>query len=63
MRLYELMGEYPDGNTFHSYVMVNDSRDAIAMAQGIKKVTTVHSISVYDLDEDRCIFCDELKTP
>ncbi len=63
MELYEIIGEYPDSNTFHSYVLVNDPRDAIALAQGIRKVTTVHSVAVYAMDDDRCIFCDELKTP
>lgn len=63
MELYEIRGEYPDKNRFHSYVVVDDQRDAIAMAQGIRKVTTVKRVAVYSMDDCRCVFYDELNVP
>lgn len=61
MELYEIRGEYPDNHHFHSYVVVDDQRYAIAMAQGIRKVTTVKRVAVYSMDDCRCVFYDELK--
>lgn len=62
MELYEIRGEYPNSDRFHSYVVVDDQRDAIAMAQGIRKVTTVKRVAVYSMDDLRCVYYDELKT-
>lgn len=61
MELYEIRGEYPDKHRHRSYVMVEDQRDAIAIAQGLRKVTTIKRIAVYAVDDNRCIFYDELK--
>lgn len=63
MELYEIIGEYPNSDRFHSYVVVDDLRDAIAMAQGIRKVTTVHRVAVHSMDDCRCVFYDELNMP
>ncbi len=63
MELYEIRGEYPNSDHFHSYVVVDDQRDAIAMAQGIRKVTTVKRVAVYSMDDLRCVYYDELKVP
>lgn len=60
MELYEIRGEYPNNDHFHSYVMVDDVQDAVAMAQGIRKVTTVNRVAVYSMDDDRCVYYDEL---
>lgn len=60
MELYEIRGEYPDKHRFHSYVVVDGKSDAIAMAQGIRKVTTVKRVAVYAMDDLRCVFYDEL---
>lgn len=61
MELYEIRGEYPNESRFHSYVVVDDLRDAIAIAQGLRKVTTVKRVAVYSLDDYRCLFYDELR--
>ena len=63
MEHYVIRGDYPDKHHFHAYVVVNDLRDAIAMAQGIRKVTTVNRVSVYSMDDYRPVFHDELKVP
>lgn len=63
MELYEIRGQYPDKAFFHSVVAVDDQRDAIAMAQGIRKVTTVNRVAVYSMEDNRCVFYDILQTP
>ena len=63
MELFEIRGEYPNSDHFHSYVVVDYQRDAIAMAQGIRKVTTVKRVAVYSMDDLRCVYYDELKVP
>lgn len=60
MELYEIRGEYPDASCFLSYVVVDDIRDAVAMAQGLRKVTTVKRVAVYSMDDLRCVYYDEL---
>lgn len=61
MEGYDIRGEYPDGHIHRSIVFVTDQRDAIAIAQGLRKVTTIKIIAVYSLDDDRCIYYDKLK--
>lgn len=63
MDAYELRGEYPDKTRFRAVVAVEDQRDAIAMAQGLRKVTTIRRIAVYSAEDGRCVFYDELKMP
>lgn len=61
MGLYEIKGEYPNKNRHRSVVAVEDQRDAIAIAQGLRKVTTIKRIAVYAAEDGRCVFYDELK--
>lgn len=63
MELYEISGQYPNDDHFCSYVIVDDLRDAIAMAQGIRKVTTVKRVAVYAMSDYQCVYYDELKVP
>lgn len=63
MELYEIRGEYPNNDPFRSYVMVDDPRDAIAMAQGLRKVTTLYRVAVYSMEDNRCLFYDILQAP
>lgn len=63
MELYEIRGQYPDNAFFHSVVAVDDQRDAIAMAQGLRKVTTLYRVAVYSMEDDRCVFYDILQAP
>ena len=63
MELYEIRGEYPNNDRFHAHVIVDDQRDAIALAQGLRKVTTVKRVAVYSMDDYRPVYYDELKVP
>lgn len=63
MEIYEIRGEYPNNNRHRSVVVVEDQRDAIAMAQGLRKVTTIKRIAVYSAEDGRCVYYDELKVP
>lgn len=63
MELYEIRGQYPNNDFFHSVVAVDDQRDAIAMAQGIRKVTTVNKVAVYSMEDNRCVYYDILQAP
>lgn len=62
MEVYEIRGIYPNGNKFRSVVCVQDQRDAIAIAQGLRKVTTINVVAVYDLVDGRQVYYDKLKT-
>lgn len=62
MELYEIRGIYPNGYKFRSVVCVQDQRDAIAIAQGLRKVTTINVVAVYDLVDGRQVYYDQLKT-
>lgn len=61
MELYEIRGIYPNGEKFRSVVCVDDQRDAIAMAQGLRKVTTINVVAVYDIEDGHMVFFDTLK--
>ena len=61
MELYEIRGIYPDGTKFRAVVCVEDQRDAIAIAQGLRKVTTINVVAVYDVTDGRVVFYDKLK--
>lgn len=59
--IFEIRGEYPDGTKHRSFVVVEDQVDAIAIAQGLRKVTTIRRIAVYSCCDDRCVYYDELR--
>ena len=61
MELYEIKGDYPDRHCLKAYALVDDQRDAIAMAQGLLKSTTVRRVHVYSVEDYRCVYYDELK--
>lgn len=61
MELYEIKCEYPSLDFFRSYVVVDDRRDAIAMAKGAMRVTSAKRVAVYSMDDCRCIYYDEMK--
>ena len=63
MELYEIRGQYPNKDFFHAVVVVDDQRDAVALAQGIRKVTTVNKVAVYSMEDNRCVFYDILQAP
>ena len=58
---YEISGIYPNGDRYHAYVDTETSLDAIALAQGIRKVTTVKEIALFSMDDNRLIFHDKLQ--
>ena len=62
MERYEIRGIYPNDDRFHCYVEVEDQRDAIAIAQGIRKVTTIRIIAVYLCNDGHCVYYDKLRT-
>lgn len=62
METYEIRGTYPDGHHHKSIVVVEDQRDAIAIAQGLRKVTTINVIAVYDVVDGHMVFYDKLQT-
>ena len=62
MEIYEIRGIYPNDNKFRSVVCVEDQRDAIAIAQGLRKVTTLNVVAVYDIIDGRMVYYDKLKT-
>ena len=61
MERYEIKGIYPDNSPFHAYCDVEDQRDAIAIAQGLRKVTTIRRIALYADEDGRCVYYDELR--
>lgn len=61
MEIYEIRGIYPNGEKFHSVVCVEDQRDAIAIAQGLRKVTTINVVAVYDIIDGHMVYYDQLK--
>lgn len=61
MELYDIRGVYPNGKNFRAAVCVEDQRDAIAIAQGLRKVTTIEVIAIYDTIDGHVVFYDKLK--
>lgn len=61
MEIYEIRGIYPNSTKFRSVVCVEDQRDAIAIAQGLRKVTTIKVVAVYDIIDGHMVFYDKLK--
>lgn len=60
MENYSIMGVYPDESKLYAEVKVSWDLDAIAIAQGLLKVTTIRYIAVYDMRDSRCVFHDSL---
>ena len=60
MEVYEIRGIYPDHTKFRSVVCVEEYLDAIAIAQGLRKVTTINRIAVYDTIDGHMVYYDEL---
>lgn len=48
METYYLTGQYPDGEQFRAEVTVNNVRDAMILAQGAQRVTTLKYCDVVD---------------
>lgn len=61
MEGYEIRGLYPNGHRFRTFVNVEDQRDAIAIAQGLGKVTTINVIAVYAREDGRLVYYDKLR--
>lgn len=61
MEIYDIRGLYPNGRQHQSVVCVDDQRDAIAIAQGLRKVTTINEIAVYDVIDGHVVYYDKLK--
>lgn len=61
MEGYEIRGLYPDGHRFRAFVDVEDQRDAVAIAQGLRKVTTINVIAVYAREDGRLVYYDKLR--
>lgn len=61
MLQYNIHGIYPDGCYFYCRVEVSDLRDAIAIAQGLRKVTTIREVAVLSCVDARCVFHDRLQ--
>lgn len=62
MERYEIRGIYPNDAHFHAFIEVEDQRDAIAAAQGLRKVTTIRIVAVYAMEDGRCVYYDRLRT-
>ena len=58
---YEIQGIYPDGCQYHAFVDCENLVDAIALAQGIRKVTTVNEVVLFSMEDNRLVFQDKLK--
>lgn len=58
---YEIQGIYPDGCRYHAFVECETLVDAIALAQGIRKVTTVKEVALFSMEENRLVFHDKLQ--
>lgn len=58
---YEIKGIYPNNNHFYMIAFCESDTDARAVAQGIRKVTTVKEIAVYQMEHDHCIYYDKLE--
>ena len=61
MDRYEIRGIYPDGGNLTMFVDLDNDLDAMAVAQGLRKVTTINEVSVLTCDDGRCIFHDRLQ--
>lgn len=57
---YEIQGIYPDGCQYHAFVDCENLVDAIALAQGIRKVTTVKEVALFRMEDNRMVFHDKL---
>lgn len=53
---YLLLGSYPDGMVCRLEVTAYDDKDVMAVAQGLRKVTTMHTVSVWSQATGRLIF-------
>lgn len=53
---YIIQGFYPNDNEFRIEVTAYDDRDAMAVAQGLLKVTTLHSCYVIDAADGHKVF-------
>lgn len=58
---YEIQGIYPDGCQYHAFVDCENLVDAIALAQGIRKVSTVMEVTLFSMEDNRLVFHDKLK--
>lgn len=45
---YYISGQYPDGVQFRAEVTTNSLIDALALAQGVQKVTTLRYADLFD---------------
>lgn len=61
MERFEIRGIYPNGCNLTMYVETESDLDAMAVAQGLRKVTTIMEVAVLSCDDGRCIFHDRLK--
>lgn len=61
LHCYEIRGIYPDKEKFYCIAFCETDNDARAIAQGLRKVTTINEIAVYQMEEDHCIYYDRLK--
>lgn len=55
-RKYDIVGVYPDEAQFFAAVEVSCDKDAMALAQGLLKVTTMRAVYVYDAETANLIF-------
>lgn len=61
MEGYEIRGLYPNGHRFRAFVNVENMGDAIAIAQGLRKVTTIDVIAVYAREDGLQVYYDKLR--
>lgn len=61
LHCYEIRGIYPDKKHFYSIVFCESDTDARAIAQGLRRVKTIDEIAVYEMEEDYCIYYNELQ--
>lgn len=61
MERFEIRGIYPNGDNLIMFVEVDSDLDAMAVAQGLRKVTTINEVAVLTYDDGRCIFHDRLQ--
>lgn len=59
MEKYIIEGEYPNKKIFTATVLVERFTDAFAMAQGLRKVTTLKKVAVVDCTYGEVMLVDE----
>lgn len=58
---YEIKGIYPNNDLFYCVVFCEKDTDAMAIAQGLRKVTTLSIVALYPMGEQHAIFTDRIK--